>query len=701
MNIFTLSSFIAFSICEYLAVFVYLKNPRSRVNKSFAVETFFIGVWTLFPFATGLSHVIGTPVFIARVVYIAAILVPPTFLFFALNLIDLHDAAKERNRLRTCYLISAGFLLSSFSPYFIRSVNPSGMTFAIVPGALYHLFFAFFAMTIIYGYYKIFMRYREVKGFKRNQLLYVLIAFVIAGTAGFIHFLSAYGVREVYPHDFLVILFTAIVAYSIIRYRTMEVNIVFKKTAAYSLAAGLLTGLFVALVLSITNLFSTFANAGSFKVSIFAALLIALLFNPLRHRIQSFIDSTFYKKTYDYYATVRQVSSKLASMFDHDGILKFIGDTLYDLLGLKSVYLLTASSGRYETAYYLDKKHKHRAAGDKDAAGAERLFLNKRSGIAGFYRRSDDIIVRDELDGMGREADREAEHIINDLEPFHGEVAVPVFVDRKLALLIVLGGKVSGDMFSKEDVDLLKTISNQTSAALKNARLYREKINSERLASIGMMSATFAHEIRNPLTSLKTFAQLMPEKYNDVEFRETFSRIVVGEIEKIDGLISDLLDFSSRKKTSRMNNYDLTELLDIIIEDVRGKLEFEKTNIAIEKNYNGRKIQMSGDARKLKQAFGNIILNGCQAMNGEGVLRVDIKERGKYTDVEIRDTGEGIQQEDLPKIFDPFVTTKEVGVGLGLAISKRVIEDHNGKIHVVSQPAKGTAFTISLPVQNE
>lgn len=149
--------------------------------------------------------------------------------------------------------------------------------------------------------------------------------------------------------------------------------------------------------------------------------------------------------------------------------------------------------------------------------------------------------------------------------------------------MLVLGEKISGDIFTNEDLNLLNTISVQAAIAVKNARLYQEKINSERLASIGMMSATFAHEIRNPLTSLKTFAQLMPEKYNDIEFRDTFSRIVVGEIEKIDGLISDLLDFSSNKKPTRINNFNLTELVDKIVDYVKGKLEFEKSKIVVEK----------------------------------------------------------------------------------------------------------------------
>ncbi len=108
---------------------------------------------------------------------------------------------------------------------------------------------------------------------------------------------------------------------------------------------------------------------------------------------------------------------------------------------------------------------------------------------------------------------------------------------------------------------------------------------------------------------------------------------------------------------------------------------------------------MLGDANKLKQAFGIIITNGYQAMNGSGKLTVSIERNDEGVDVAITDTGGGIRHEDISKIFDPFVTTKEMGVGLGLAITKRVIEDHEGRIHVRSRLSEGSTFTISLPVK--
>jgi signal transduction histidine kinase len=283
---------------------------------------------------------------------------------------------------------------------------------------------------------------------------------------------------------------------------------------------------------------------------------------------------------------------------------------------------------------------------------------------------------------------------------FNAKVMVPVLLEETPSLLLMIGEKMSCDIFTSEDISLLGTISEQMAIAVKHAELYRDKIHSERLASIGMMSATFAHEIRNPLTSLKTFAQLMPEKYNDRDFRNTFARIVEGEIEKIDGLINDLLDFSIHKKATRMNNFNLVSLLDETVDYVKGKTPYNKGSITVKKKYSEREILMTGDSTKLNQAFVNILTNGYQAMNGEGLLTVDINPNGSNAEIVITDTGEGIAPESISKIFDPFITTKEMGVGLGLAISKRIIEDHKGELHVESAVSKGTSFTITLPVQN-
>jgi len=190
----------------------------------------------------------------------------------------------------------------------------------------------------------------------------------------------------------------------------------------------------------------------------------------------------------------------------------------------------------------------------------------------------------------------------------------------------------------------------------------------------------------------------MPERYDDADFRDTFSRIVRDDVKRIEGLINDLLDFSAKEIFSGTDNYDLTAVIDETIDNLQYKHALEKQNILIEKKYRGDAIKMTGSVNMLTQAFSNIINNGCQAMGNGGLLIVDINPNGRNVNISIQDTGRGMSHEEITRIFDPFYTTKPLGVGLGLAISKRIIEDHGGRIKVESRLSHGTIFTVSLPL---
>ena len=420
---------------------------------------------------------------------------------------------------------------------------------------------------------------------------------------------------------------------------------------------------------------------------------------PIKNKIHDFFSEFIYRKKYDYYSTVRKVSQSLASIFDLNEIYVFVGDSIFSTLKLKNICIMSAvPEGGYEIVYTNCISSKRPEQDDSDDNDSYKVRIGRRSDIVKLLKSSDDIIFKKDLPEtngvLGQDA---SDHLRDKLELLSCEAVVPVFVDKKLILLMCLGEKSKGDRFTREDVNLLNTISDQMSIAIKNAKLYKEKIHAEKLASIGMMSATFAHEIRNPLTSLKTFAQLIPEKYNDAEFRNKFSKIVLSEIDRINGLIEDLLDFSQKKASPGINDFDVTMILDETVDYVRNRLEFEEKPISIEKQYDGNGFSLSGNSEKLKHAFVNIINNGCQSMSGEGVLIVDVSPNGKNIDIAITDSGEGIPPDEIEKIFDPFVTTKEMGMGIGLAISKKIIEDHGGKIKVKSRVSKGTTFTITLP----
>ncbi|MBC8414598.1 hypothetical protein H8E50_13150, partial [bacterium] len=615
-------------------------------------------------------------------------------------------------------ILAAAFILSFimvplfiWSDLFLDGVYSYEWGYYPKAGAFHPLYLLAFFSMVLRGFVLLYNNYREnltrLSMLDRKHIKYITAGFAIALLAS-VDYLPNYGVG-VYPVGFAFIsLFSCVIAYAIMRYGILNIRIVLKKQKVYSIAAGMLTGLFVVLVLTITNVISVFNKVDSFMVNVFAALVITFLFNPLRHKIHKLVDSLFFKKTYDYYATVQQVSATLVPMLELQRIYKFVSNIIYEVLGLQGVCLMSpGSDGMYENVFSISYSDDNRWQAGNTLQESDKVFLTEECDIIRALYRSREILLRDNF-GNNNESgcsDSGCNKMFEKLKRKLGcsaiEAVVPVFVDSKLVLVLIAGERLSGDMFTEEDVNLLSTIAEQAATAIKHAQLYLEKVQSERLASIGMMSATFAHEIRNPLTSLKTFAQLMPEKYNDEEFRNTFSKIVVGEIERIDGLIEDLLDFSMKKKTPGIDYIDVTNMVDGVVDYVMEKLAMNKQNIHIEKMYNKKSVPISGDAKQLKQAILNVIDNGCQAMHGTGVLKVFIKPNFSSVDIEIMDNGEGIHPDYLKDIFNPFVTSKEMGVGLGLAISERIIDDHGGTILVNSRYTEGSTFTITLPISHD
>jgi len=239
----------------------------------------------------------------------------------------------------------------------------------------------------------------------------------------------------------------------------------------------------------------------------------------------------------------------------------------------------------------------------------------------------------------------------------------------------------------------LQIMAKQAAIGSKNVKLHNENADIERLASIGMAAATFAHEIRNPLTSLKTFVQLLPDKYDDEEFRTSFSRLISEEVEKINSMIEDL----TGDCISRTEKIDLTELINDTIDYIERKCRIEGYNIDFRRPDTASVIIVDGDRNKLRRAFENIILNGCQAIKGSGSVEINIVPNGNYADIIVSDNGTGIKESDMARIFRPFYTTREGGMGFGLAITKKIINAHSGSIHIDSKPHRGTTVKISLP----
>ena len=223
--------------------------------------------------------------------------------------------------------------------------------------------------------------------------------------------------------------------------------------------------------------------------------------------------------------------------------------------------------------------------------------------------------------------------------------------------------------------------------------------NAERLSAIGELSAVLAHEIRNPLGSIRGTAEILKDDYQPGDKKYEFLEILVKESERLNRVVEDFLRLS-RPQPATMEDCDIVEELNNIITLVSA--EAKKRNISLEFKSN-LLPSVEGDPEKLRQAFLNIILNGLQAAPSGGSVLItafsDEPKDGESAWIELRftDSGPGIPPDVMDKIFEPFFTSKVGGTGLGLAITRKIIESHGGRIEVESDPGLGTTFRVRLP----
>ncbi len=223
---------------------------------------------------------------------------------------------------------------------------------------------------------------------------------------------------------------------------------------------------------------------------------------------------------------------------------------------------------------------------------------------------------------------------------------------------------------------------------------------ADRLAALGTLAAGLAHEIKNPLTAIRTFVQLMPERHERPDFLEKFNRTVPRELDRVNNLLEDLLDLV-RTPTLNISRVHVADCVGHVLETLEP--EIEKRGVVVDLAIDADIQPVSADAEYLSRAIFNIVLNAVQAMPQGGTLGISSEVRNvpgeeKTVLINISDDGFGILEEHLDQIFNPFFTDKEGGTGLGLAVTNKIIEDQDGSITVRSERGKGTDFTISLPV---
>jgi two-component system sensor histidine kinase AtoS len=313
---------------------------------------------------------------------------------------------------------------------------------------------------------------------------------------------------------------------------------------------------------------------------------------------------------------------------------------------------------------------------------AERILVKKRAEIKG-------LLLEQACDDHRPLCQMMIETLFHEKGIFHSELELKrgtgsLWLTVSTSLLTDGEGKKIGALAVFQDITEIKALEEKLRQA-------------DRLAALGTLSAGLAHEIKNPLSAIKTFVQLLPKKNENPSFMKKFNITVPREIDRINQLVEDLLELT-RRRVRRLVNIDvnlvIAQVMDLYEEEMNRK------NINIEYHLNKNLPPILGDSESLYRAFSNVVINSLQAMPNGGTLIISSMHDHLLFMVKVifKDTGIGMDKETSNNLFNPFFTTKEKGSGLGMAITHKIIEDHQGTIEVMSEEGKGTTIFIQLPV---
>jgi len=683
-----------------LGLFVYTRDRSDRRYRTYGLFCLSLFLWGVAYFFWLSSTEASSALFWARALMVGAVFVPVTAYHHVVQLLEV--TSEKREKLITIgYLISVLLLFFAPTRFMVDSVSKKAIfNYWPNPGIAFHfhllMFFAFASGSIL----ELYQGYKNAIGRRRIHFRLLFITITIAYLGGSTNYYLWYDI-PILPIGCIAIgVYIAVFTYAILAYRLLDIDVIFKKSVIYaSILSILLVPCYLVVILGQQMAFGSINYVFSI-VTLALFIIVGFLFPKVRFRTEEALEKVLFQSRVDYRDTLVRSSRDMVSIIDIKALSESLVRTIGKSLRIDKVSLLLIDEAK--GSYHLE------ASVGFDFEQSEKVTLSKGSPLVQLLRQREEPIVKEELEWVP--VGLETPQTINLMSKLAAEISLPIISKDKLIGILNLGQKDDKTLYSNEDLEILATLANQAAIAIENARLYENLKQSQdtlrradRLSSLGLLTAGLAHEIRNPLVAIRTFTQLLPERYDDAEFREGFQGLALKEVDRICGLINDLLSFArpSKPNVAPENVNDVVENIARILET-----QAKEKSVGIAREFGENLPKVWIDREQMKQVFMNLILNAIQAMREGGSISISTRPvsrngaepSGDFVQVEIRDTGIGIPEENLQHIFDPFFTSKDEGSGLGLAVSHQIVQEHGGFVTVESQIGKGTAFFVHVPV---
>jgi len=688
-----------------LAGITLFRNPGSRLNRLF---TYFVGgmaVWNFGVFMLRRSPDEATAVFWEIVIHTGVIALPAFYYHFVL--IFLESTTRHRTSLLVVYALALLFSVINLSgsPLFMSGVKLTYWGWAPATGLLYTPFFVYFNCFLIYGLLHLVRTYNDVdSSFRRNRATLILLGTLVSLIGGLIDFARFILARFVPAADLMYpmgipanMVFALMLGTSIVRYRLFDVNVVVKKGAIYLLLWGVLTSVLVA-----AEQYADWDQLNPLWVILPLGFVMTMLVSPLGQRLEERIERVMFSRRRGCYETLLDLSKRMGSILDFGRLMETLVHGLVRGVPLTHCVLMIYDAQRSAFVVYRED------ATVGEGVGAVAIRVDSR--IVQWLNQTGRVLVKEEVK-LNPEIAAYFETAEGELDAIKATLIVPLKIEGKLTGILLVGEKLSGDIFDDQELEVLAVLANQVAISLENARLYEElsESNAQLMQASRLKSqflASMSHELRTPLNSIIGFSKVLLNRFDGelTERQETYIRSVHNSGAHLLQLINGILDFSrieAGKLEMIAEELDLHELIDECIESsmplARGK------QMKLEKNVPLELPPLSGDRTKVKQILLNLLSNAIK-FTAQGRVLVSVVAELDAIRVSVADTGIGIREDDLAHLFEPFqqldnpVARSAGGTGLGLAISKKFVELHGGRIWAESRENQGSTFHFTLPL---
>jgi signal transduction histidine kinase len=702
---------IAFLLNVSLAGITLFRNRESRLNRVFAYFLAGLALWNFGVFMLRQAPDPATAYFWEVVIFVGVIPVPIFYYHFVL--IFLERTSQHRRSLALGYTLALLFSAANLSgsSVFMKGVTTTYWGWAPDAGPLFIPYILYLNAFFILGLYHLTRATRAFESsFRRNRARLIQIGTAVMLAGGLIDLARAIlaksfpVVDRTYPPGIpAAMVFAVMLGISIVRYRLFDVTVAVKKTAIYAALGVLITSVLTLITRAVEQQLDL-DDVGALWVVVPMGVVITLLLSPLGQPLEDRIERLMFSKRRGCYDTLLALSKRMSGILNFNKLVETLVQGLVQGIPLTHCALLIYDRGT-NTYVPLREESATETEGERGLSP-----IRADSPIVQWCKREGSVLVKEEI-ALNR---RIAEYFAaaeTELEEVQASLIVPLRIENNLIAILLLGEKLSGEIFDSQELEVLSVLANQAAISLGNASLYEElgSTNARLLEANQLKSqflASMSHELRTPLNSIIGFSKVLLNRLDGdlTERQEAYIRSVHSSGTHLLRLINSILDFS-RIEAGKMDvhpeDLDLhdlvTECIDTSVPLVRGK------PLKIEKDVPLDLPPLRADRTKIKQVLLNLLSNAVK-FTATGRVLVRVQAEPDCVHASIADTGIGIREHDLTRLFEPFsrlnnpLSREAGGTGLGLAISKKFIEMHGGKIWAESRENQGSTFHFTLPL---